>query len=128
MVTAYPDPVDAEAARQHLTDEQARLAHLRANLEGEHLHDEPEEDSAAGLSHFAQHPADAASDAFEREKEFSILEQVEAELADVDRALERLDGGRYGTCEACGGAIADERLVVMPAARFCVDHQADQEV
>ncbi len=117
-----------EAARRALTDEQARLARLRAHLEGEHLHDEPEEDSSAELSHFAQHPADVASDAFEREKEFSILEQVEAELADVDRALERLDGGRYGTCEACGDAIDDERLVAVPAARFCLDHQADQEV
>jgi len=120
--------VDDEAARRYLAEEQARLARLRESLEDERLHDEPEEDSSAQLSHIAQHPADAASDAFEREKEFSILEQIEAELIDVDRALERLDGGRYGTCDACGEAIADERLAVMPAARFCVDHQADAEV
>jgi RNA polymerase-binding transcription factor DksA len=120
--------VDDDAARRHLTDEHERLEHLRATLENEHLHDEPQEDSSAELSHVDQHPADAASDAFEREKEFSILEQVEAELADVDRALERLDGGIYGRCDACGDAIAEERLEVMPAARFCVQHQADAEV
>jgi RNA polymerase-binding transcription factor DksA len=119
--------VEDEAARHHLTDEQQRLERLRATLENEHLHDEPQEDSAAELSHVDQHPADAASDAFEREKEFSILEQVEAELADVDRALERLDNGRYGRCDACGEAIADERLATLPAARFCVQHQADVE-
>jgi RNA polymerase-binding transcription factor DksA len=28
----------------------------------------------------------------------------------------------------CGDSIGDERLAVMPAARFCVDHQADLEV
>ena len=65
--------MDDDQARRHLLDEHQRLARLRATLENEHLHDEPEEDSSAELSHVAQHPADAASDAFEREKEFSIL-------------------------------------------------------
>jgi RNA polymerase-binding transcription factor DksA len=104
------------------------LERLRATLENEHLHDEPEEDSSAELSHFDQHPADAASDAFEREKEFSILEQVQAELAAVDRALQRLDEGKYGTCEVCGDSITEERLAVMPATRFCIGHQGDAEV
>jgi RNA polymerase-binding transcription factor DksA len=119
--------VEDQEARRRLADEHDRLAHVRATLDNEHLHDEPEEDSSAELSHAAQHPADAASDAFEREKEFSILEQVEAELGDVDRALERLDQGTYGRCDACGAAIADERLAAMPAARFCVQHQGDAE-
>lgn len=120
--------MDDDAARQHLTDEHDRLVRLRETLENEHLHDEAEEDSSAELSHLDQHPADVASNAFEREKEFSILEQVEAELVDVDRALARLDGGRYGRCEVCGEAIGDERLSARPAARFCLDHQADLEV
>jgi RNA polymerase-binding transcription factor DksA len=120
--------VNDDAARQHLADERDRLARLRSSLENDHLHDEPAQDSAADLSHVHQHLADTASDAFEREKEFSILEQVEAELADVDRALGRLAEGSYGTCEACGHAIGDERLAALPAARFCVDHQADLEV
>lgn len=119
--------VDDDAARHHLGDERKRLERLRVGLDDGHLHDEPEEDSSAELSHIDQHPADAGSDAFEREKEFSILEQVEAELADVDRALGRLDQGTYGRCDACGEPIADERLEVLPAARFCVQHQADVE-
>jgi RNA polymerase-binding transcription factor DksA len=120
-------PVDDEAARSQLADEHARLERLRAGLENGHLRDEPEEDSAAELSHLDQHPADVASEAFEREKEFSILEQVEAELADVDRALARLDDGTYGRCDACGGPIGEERLAALPAARFCVQHQGDVE-
>ena len=120
--------MDDDAARQHLADERDRLARLRSSLENEHLHDEPAQDSAADLSHVHQHLADTASDAFEREKEFSILEQVEAELAAVDSALDRLDVGTYGTCEVCGGSIPDERLAAVPAARFCMDHQGDAEV
>jgi DnaK suppressor protein len=119
--------VEAESARRHLEAEHDRLQHLRTSLENEHLHDEPEEDSSAELSHFDQHPADAASDAFEREKEFSILDTIQAELEDVERALKRLDDGTYGTCQACGETIGDERLEAVPAARFCLEHQSDAE-
>ena len=119
--------MEADAARRHLEAEHDRLAHVRDSLESERLHDEPEEDSSAELSHFDQHPADAASDAFEREKDFSILDRVQIELDDVERALKRLDEGTYGTCQACGCAIGDERLVAMPAARFCLEHQSQVE-
>jgi RNA polymerase-binding protein DksA len=119
--------VEAESARRHLQAEHERLAHLRTSLENENLHDEPEEDSSAELSHFDQHPADAASDAFEREKEFAILDRIQAELDDVERALKRLDEGTYGTCQACGRDIGDERLEAVPATRFCIEHQSDVE-
>jgi RNA polymerase-binding transcription factor DksA len=98
-----------------------------AGFEAGHLHDESEDESTSELSHMAQHQADVATETFEREKDFSILEQVEAELADVDHALVRLDEGTYGTCEACGEPIGDERLEALPAARFCVTHQSEAE-
>ena len=100
---------------------------MRASLENEHLSDEPEEDSSGELSHIDQHPADSASDAFEREKEFSILDQVQAELEDVERALKRLDEGKYGLCQACNREIGDERLAAVPSTRFCIEHQTDAE-
>jgi RNA polymerase-binding transcription factor DksA len=119
--------VESESARRHLEAEHERLLHVREALDDDHLHDESEAESSAELSHFDQHPADSASDAFEREKEFSILDRVQAELDDVERALKRLDEGSYGTCQACGCAIDDERLTAIPAARFCVEHQTQVE-
>jgi RNA polymerase-binding transcription factor DksA len=119
--------MEPEDARHHLEEERARLERLRAGFDAEHLHDESTSESTGEISHFDQHEADVASDTFEREKDFSILEVVEAELADVERALTRLDEGSYGTCEACGSPIGDERLAVSPAARFCVQHQAIAE-
>ena len=114
-------------ARDRLTEERERLQHIRSGFDAEHLHDQSEDESTSELSHLAQHSADVATETFEREKDFSILEQVEAELADVDRALRRLDDGSYGTCEACGQSIGDDRLEAMPAARFCVAHQSEAE-
>ncbi len=58
------------------------------------------------------------------EPELVDLDLVEAELADVARALERLDDGTYGTCEVCGAALADEQLAAAPAARRCAAHAA----
>jgi RNA polymerase-binding transcription factor DksA len=119
--------MDADDARQHLVEEHERLARLQAGFEAEHLHDETGDESTGELSHLDQHAADVASETFEREKDFSILEQVEAELADVERALHRLDDGTYGSCEACGTAIGDERLEAQPATRFCIAHQTAAE-
>ena len=119
--------MEPEAARRLLEEERRRLDDIRTGFDEEHLHTETEEESTGELSHLDQHLADVGSEAFEREKDFSILDQVEAELADVERALHRLDDGTYGTCEACGTTINDERLEAMPATRFCLTHQQQAE-
>ncbi|CAN5175223.1 hypothetical protein BH18ACT4_BH18ACT4_05540 [soil metagenome] len=119
--------VESDDVRQRLDEERERLERVRSGFDYEHLHDESEDESTSELSHLAQHPADTGSETFEREKDFSILEQVEAELADVERALVRLEEGSYGRCDACRQPIDDERLAAMPAARFCITHQAQAE-
>jgi RNA polymerase-binding transcription factor DksA len=119
--------VDHDEVRRLLEREKDRLEQVREGFDDDHLHDESEDDSTSELSHLQQHLADVGSETFEREKEFSILEQVEAELDDVQRALQRLDSGSYGQCEICHEQIGDERLEAMPAARFCVAHQVVAE-
>ena len=117
--------MDDPIARERLEAERQRLEHLRGTFDGGH--DESRDESVAELSHADQHPADSGSETFEREKDFSILEQVEVELADVEFALRRLDEGTYGTCEACRVPIGEDRLEALPAARFCLDHQHEAE-
>jgi RNA polymerase-binding transcription factor DksA len=52
----------------------------------------------------------------------SVLDTIERELADVERALALLDEGGYGLCEHCGAVIDDDVLVRTPTARFCPQH------
>jgi DnaK suppressor protein len=40
----------------------------------------------------------------------------------VERALEKLDEGTYGSCDVCGSAIGAERLEAIPWAVRCIDH------
>jgi RNA polymerase-binding transcription factor DksA len=119
--------MDTELARQRLAEERERLDGVRAAFDDEHLADQSESDSVGEISSYDQHQADMGTETFEREKDLSILEQVESELADVEHALRRLDEGTYGTCEVCGKVIPDERLEAMPATRLCLEHQAAAE-
>jgi DnaK suppressor protein len=116
--------MDPDAARQRLEEERARLERMRSD---QHESDESESGSLGELSHMDQHQADVGTETFEREKDLSILENVEAELADIEHALARLNDGTYGTCEACGRPIDEARLDAMPAARLCLDDQAVAE-
>ncbi len=119
--------MDTDLARQRLADERERLDEVRSTFDAEGLTDQSESDSVSELSSYDQHQADMGTETFEREKDLSILEQVEAERADVEHALRRLDEGTYGTCEVCGKPIPEERLEAMPAARLCLEHQSEVE-
>ncbi len=41
----------------------------------------------------------------------------------VEEALDRLDAGDYGICQACEEPIAEKRLRALPWARYCVTCQ-----
>jgi RNA polymerase-binding protein DksA len=117
--------MDPQHVRDRLTEERERLQGITEDLAG--VKGESQEDSLQELSSYDQHQADVATETFDREKDISILDQVEGELAEIEHALQRLDDGSYGTCEACGKPIGDDRLEAMPATRFCVDDQAEAE-
>jgi sigma-B regulation protein RsbU (phosphoserine phosphatase) len=53
--------------------------------------------------------------------EFKETEQLMRLLQEVDSALERMDKGSYGLCEACHEPIEKERLVADPLMRNCLD-------
>lgn len=119
--------MDSDDVRTRLEEDRDRLQRIRTTLEDENDLDESEGDSISELSSLDQHQADIGTETFNRERDLSILEQVEGELNDIEHALKRLDDGTYGTCEACGKAIAEDRLEAMPAARFCVEDQQSAE-
>jgi len=52
----------------------------------------------------------------------SELTRSAAVLDGVDRALERLNEGSYGTCEACGAPIAESDLEHEPTRHMCGQH------
>jgi RNA polymerase-binding transcription factor DksA len=45
---------------------------------------------------------------------------AERALAETNAAIDRIDVGTYGRCERCGDAIGRQRLLALPAARYCL--------
>ncbi len=112
--------MESDEARRRVETEKQRVEALIDDLRGE-LGDESESEQLSELSAYDQHPADTATETFEREKDLSILDQLEAELVELQAALERIDAGTYGVDEVTGEPIPDERLDAIPAARTNVD-------
>jgi DnaK suppressor protein len=117
--------MDADSARARLEAERRRLEETRAAAKD--LVAGTGEEAAHEMATRDQHPADPSTETYERERDTSVLQRVEVQLAEIDAALRRIDEGTYGTCELCGRPIADERLEAMPAARYCVEDQARAE-
>lgn len=107
---------DEQQARQRLEHERDRVNELITSLRSEGL-DEEEAAQSGELTHYDQHPADQASETFEREKDMAILEQLELDLAEIEAALQRVEDGTYGIDEETGQPIDPERLDAMPTAR-----------
>jgi RNA polymerase-binding transcription factor DksA len=107
--------VDLDRQRAHIEEERARVTALAEDLRAELSQSESDESSE--LADYDQHPADTASATFEREKDLSILEQLERELLELQAALERIDNGTYGVDEVTGEPIDPARLEAMPTAR-----------
>jgi len=67
-----------------------------------------------------EHDPEGATIAFDRAQVSSLVSAAEQELADIDRAVERLRSGLHDRCETCGGEIPMERLRARPATRTCI--------
>jgi DnaK suppressor protein len=112
--------MDERRARTLLEVERARLLGLREGLADT---TEPVERESGADPGAGGHLADAGSELFERSLDLSIVEDLDGQVGEIDHALERLDAGTYGRCEACGREIDAARLAARPMARFCIDDQ-----
>lgn len=74
------------------------------------------ETSEASDSNFADSGQAAAEQAEARVLAGALRDRV----AEVERALEAMEGGEYGRCEVCGDDIGEARLEAMPTARRCI--------
>lgn len=104
------------AARAALQAGRARTAELAVSLECELARIVAAAQAANGDD---EHDPEGATIAYERQHTAALLDGARDRLADIDAALLRLDGGRYGSCERCGQPIGVRRLAARPAARYC---------
>jgi DnaK suppressor protein len=73
-----------------------------------------------GLADAGDDVADLGTKAFNREQELVLAATIKGRMDQVERALVRLDEGRYGSCEGCTEEIPVARLAAFPSATLCV--------
>lgn len=125
VVREDESPWSAAELKEVRVELEGEIARLRADLES----------SESELTAFLREPIDGAGDdqadagakSFEREHELSLLAGARAGLEQNLHALERLEGGTYGSCESCGNPIGKLRLQAYPRATLCMTCKSTQE-
>lgn len=71
--------------------------------------------------------ADVAMDTSQDEINSQLAEVESRELEMIQTALERMEAGTYGQCEACDKPIPMARLNALPYATLCIECQREEE-
>ena len=116
--------MNTDRYRDILLDERARVSATIQRLHEDNagtIEDETEEET------FDNHLADSATATLNREIDYTLEENSEHVLADIDAALKRIEDGTFGICTSCGKQIPEERLEARPWATLCIDCQRERE-
>jgi DnaK suppressor protein len=104
---------DIDEVRLRLEDERTALERELRQLT------QVTRDPAATIG-FGKRVGEGTSDAIGRIERVGQAEALATKLADVQRALAKLDDGSYGICDRCGATIPPERLEARPSSVLCV--------
>ncbi|HSJ84817.1 MAG TPA: TraR/DksA C4-type zinc finger protein [Acidimicrobiia bacterium] len=112
MSEAEAPDFDAGALRGLLTER-------RRELEGElaRLTEPPAEGASVS---YGKRVGDGTTEAVERLSTTAAARSITTSIADIDRALDKIHAGTYGSCDECGAPIGAPRLEALPAAALCV--------
>jgi DnaK suppressor protein len=109
--------VDPARARELLQAERARIERSLG-------HAAHEDDAEPGDD---EDPGNLASDLYQDELDEGLREDLQAQLAAVERAEARLAAGTYGVSVLSGETIPDERLEARPTAELTVEEERARE-
>ncbi len=84
-------------------------------------------DDAGDLSGYSQHLADAGTDTADRDFALNLIASEQAQIKEIDDALERMRLGTYGACEITGRPIPPTRLASVPQTRYSIEGQRELE-
>jgi len=63
---------------------------------------------------------DNAVEVVDYAKNLSVERELEKELRDIEKSIQKMEDGTYGTCSHCGEQIGIERLKIRPESGSCV--------
>lgn len=103
---------DVDAAERALREQRADLERRLGRFTAI-----PERGSNLG---FGKRIGDGTIEAVDRLNQIGVGHHLESRLERVERALEQIGAGTYGTCEVCGQPIDPRRMRAAPESTVCV--------
>lgn len=73
-------------------------------------------------------PTDRASMESERSFTLRIRDRERKLISKIREAIQRIEDGEFGTCEACGEDIDKKRIDARPVTTLCIDCKTSQEI
>ena len=101
-----------DTARASLLEKKAEILGELAGLE--------ELPGDRGEISFGKRVGEGTAMAVDRLSQVAVHDNLQLTMADIDRALAKVDEGTYGTCDVCGEPIPAGRLEALPWATRCV--------
>jgi len=95
--------------RAELADAEAKIAELTKPPE------------AGSEVQFGKRIGEGTTEAIGRFTDVGVANDLQAIKLRIERALEKLDEGTYGTCDECGEPIAAGRLRAAPESALCIE-------
>jgi len=79
-----------------------------------------EDDYNTKWTDFGEKDDDNISEVEVFERDLNLEETLEVSIDKINKALKKIEEGKYGICEKCGGLIEEGRLKVFPSANACM--------
>lgn len=84
-------------------------------------------DISESESETSSDPTDQAVQELDRNRLLRFKDRERKLIRKIEKALNRIDEGTYGACEACSQPIADARLKARPMTTLCIDCATELE-
>ena len=101
-------PEKIQHYKSRLETEKARLfAEIKRNETPENFGSDTEDNS------------EEANEAEEFGNQLAANQALKERVSEIDSALNKIEIGKYGVCETCGGMISEKILEIVPESRLC---------
>lgn len=100
--------------RAHLEEEKTRLLSRITELSGQDPFSDPNRtnDNAASDTE--------ASEESDHDRVSALVAELKNQADEVEKALQKISDGTYGSCTVCGKMIDTDRLAIHPTATMCL--------
>jgi len=113
--------IDKESIKKIEASLAAQKKQILDDLKDVSRPDEHEADNrSAKFPEYGDKPDENAQEINDYSTDIMAEKVLEKSLEDINKALDRIKKGTYGTCKYCGNPIAPKRLLARPTASSCI--------